>query len=906
MELPFRFKKTYKSEKNTRKDSIDKLLKDAGWIVTPTKEDLTNSSKEAIVEFETVSGPADYLLTFNGKAIAIVEAKKDNTSTEGVIAQAKRYAQDIDLPKLYGEYKVPFIYSTDGNEITFQELHISNSIPRRVKGFHTPEALNELLSDSKNEALRELETEPVIEKYGQKGLRKYQKEAVEYAVKRILEGKRKGLVAMATGTGKTFMASALIYHLMRTGYFKRILFLVDRRSLASQAISAFSTFEPVTGQKFNTVYPVYFDRLFKGDEDPKDLGAEQLQLKNLKNRQNVNSFVYVSTIQGLYATLTGRKVSYTDIEDENWEELGDSEIKYNPDFPIDSFDLIISDECHRSIYNKWKYVLDYFDSYQIGLTATPAAHTAAYFDCHTEKDIYYYPYEKAVHEGYLVDFDAVRIQTDIDMAKEIELQKGEAVEVRDRGGTYRFSTFLEDELNIQTASLERKVTVEDRNRKIVQEVLSYIKKGGERIPKTIFYAVNEDHADQLVKLLQEEIKDPDEIQKITYRIDKANSWIRHFRNEKKPSIVVSVDMLSTGVDIPQVENLVLIRPIRSRILYEQIIGRGTRLCNEIGKTHFTVFDAVGVIEFMQKEGGVMEPTAPSNTKSIEEVVEELENETNIDKNAKILANKLRRMDKNITEEGRQELEDRFGIEKDGLLKLADSVQDRLSSKNEQELERWGDANWITFVKRYPRYRDGLIVSRERQAKIVTSEYLFKTTDGRDLKPEDYLESFKTYINDNKHTIQALRILLENPKDFTRKAFNELKEQLKNTPEMFTERRLQEAAEQIIEEETDADLYSFVSYAVYGGELISPQERVDNAFNTMKLDEYTQQQLQWLNLVKNHLTRNVVVEKEDFNNLLTFKRKGGYNKANTDFNGELQYVIADVNQRVLQGGYPYAN
>jgi len=194
MELPFRFKKTYKSEKNTRKDSIDKLLKDAGWIVTTTKDDLTNSSKEAIVEFETVSGPADYLLTFNGKAIAIVEAKKDNTSTEGVIAQAKRYAQDIDLPKLYGEYKVPFIYSTDGNEITFQELHISNSIPRRVKGFHTPEALNELLSDSKNEALRELETEQVIEKYGQKGLRTYQKEAVEYAVKRILEGKRKGLV----------------------------------------------------------------------------------------------------------------------------------------------------------------------------------------------------------------------------------------------------------------------------------------------------------------------------------------------------------------------------------------------------------------------------------------------------------------------------------------------------------------------------------------------------------------------------------------------------------------------------------------------------------------------------------------------------------------------------------------
>ena len=221
MELPFRFKSIHKSEKNTRKDSINKLLQDSGWNIVPTKKELSNSSREAITEFETESGPADYLLTFDNKAIAIVEAKKDNTSTEGVIVQAKRYAQDINLQKIYGEYKVPFIYSTDGNEITFQELHISNSIPRKVKGFHTPEALKELLSDSKNQALRELETEPLMEKYGQKELRKYQKEAVEYAIKRIIEGKRKGLVAMATGTGKTFMASALIYHLMK----------VDRKSV---------------------------------------------------------------------------------------------------------------------------------------------------------------------------------------------------------------------------------------------------------------------------------------------------------------------------------------------------------------------------------------------------------------------------------------------------------------------------------------------------------------------------------------------------------------------------------------------------------------------------------------------------------------------------------------------------
>ena len=884
-----------KPEEHAR-ENIDKLLTLAGWKVVERKTSL-GSHKEAIKEYPTSSGPADYLLTLNGQPIATVEAKKQNTPVDGVLTQALRYAQDLEGTEAkWGQYKVPFVYSSDGNDIRFQNLFESVSFSRKVEGFHTPDALEEMLSADKANALVQLKSEQVRTDYGGRQLREYQKEAVEFVVDTLVNRKRKTLVAMATGTGKTFMASALIYHLMKIGYFKRVLFLVDRRSLADQTITALSTFEPEKGNKFDSIYSVYCDRI-PTDEETKSIkyNAKILQPSLLKSRQNANTFVYVSTIQRLYSMLKGKEYVEPKSEDE-WSDGDDSPIGYNSDFPIDSFDLIISDECHRSIYNKWKYVLEYFDSNQVGLTATPALHTAAFFDCNKPEDMYTYGYQKAIDEGYLVDFDAVRIKTDIDMDEEVTLTKGEAIMVKDVSTGYLTNKLLEDELNIDTSSLERKVTIEDRNRKIVNEVLSYI----DDKQKTIVFAVNDNHADQLVRLFRQSLnKGDDYVQKITYSIDKPSELIRTFRNLEKPSIVVTVDMLSTGVDIPRVENLVIVKPIRSRILYEQIIGRGTRLCPEINKTHFTVFDTVGVIEFMKTNGGnVMQPTGTSE-KTIGEIISDIKKDNDIDRNIQTLRRKLKRISRNITEDGKKTLENDYGVTSGDIGTFSDTIQDRLAQKEEKIIELFGDAKFQEFLTNYPRYREGFIISKEKRATISISDYIFRTTDGRELKPQDYLESFKLYIKRNANEIEALKILLNEPRKFTMKEFNELKQKLAETPERYTEHRLQQAAEIVEHTKTPADLYSFVAHAVWDKELITPKRRVDRAFGKLKLTVTNDSQEHWLRDIKSHLETNIIIEQDDFKSL-PFSRRGGFGKANQDFGGNLNYLIEDINKNILEG------
>lgn len=885
------------SEANTRAHKIDKLLEKAGWKVVSRKTDLTGSDREAICEYPTASGPVDYLLTIDGKPVGAVEAKKEGIPIEGVLTQALRYAEDLEnIPAKFGAYKIPFVYSSNGNDIRFQNLRDNPSFSQSVHGFHTPESLLEKMSEDKADAIKVLNSEPVKSVYGERSLRFYQKEAVEYVVERLLQNKTKGLVAMATGTGKTFTASAMMYHLLKAGYFKRILFLVDRRSLADQTITALSTFEPEKGNKFDTIYDVFCDKIPTPEEGEQiEYNAKILQPSQLKNRKKANTFVYVSTIQRLFATLKGRTKNLESESEDEWADGDDSPIAYNENFPIDSFDLIISDECHRSIYNKWKYVLEYFDTSQIGLTATPAAHTAAFFDVHDPKEMYTYGYRQAIDDGYLVDFDAVRIRTDIDMEGEVTLQKGEGVTVEDYSTKKHKDELLEDDLKIDTSSLERKITVEDRNRKIVQEVCKYIKKD----QKTLVFCVNERHANNLVKLFRAELGKGDEVvQKITYSVDKPNEIIRKFRNLKIPRIAVTVDMLSTGVDVPLIENLILARPVRSRILYEQMIGRGTRLCKDINKTHFTVFDCLGVIDFMKNQGGdIMQPISKTG-KSYGEIIADIREGNDIEDNVKALTRKLQRIDKNITEKGRRELEDRFAIPDGNLQEFSLSIQDRLAQQEEAVLNQMSDPNLLDFLQNYPRYREGFIIAKEKKAEVVTSEYIFRTTDGRELKPSDYLDTFKLYIKQNSDTLEALKILLHSPRRFSMKHFQELKKQLAETPERFTEDNLRRANEIFTHTRTPADLYAFVSHAMWDNDLKAPRQRVNEAFQSLMLEGETESQKLWLDDIRVHLETNIIVEPEDFRSL-PFSRKGGFNKADRDFDGKLATTLEQINEHILQ-------
>jgi type I restriction enzyme, R subunit len=436
-------------------------------------------------------------------------------------------------------------------------------------------------------------------------LRPYQIEANQAIEQAIAQRQRLMLLAMATGTGKTFTMVNEVYRLMKSGVGRRILFLVDRRALAAQAVRAFAAFEPEPGLKFDQVYEVYSQRFHREDfgEDEK-FDPKVLPAAYLTNPKPGHAFVYVSTIQRMTINLFGRQVAFG---------LGDEELDEDAgrlDIPIHAFDIIIADECHRGYsageVSVWRNTLDHFDAIKIGLTATPAAHTRAYF-----KDVVFrYEYERAVREGYLVDYDAVKIRSNV-RVNGIFLQEGEQVGVIDtRSGAEKMDA-LEDERAFPSADIEQTVTSPDSNRRIVEELKKYADEHEQRYgrqPKCLIFAANDlphiSHADQLVDICRDVFGRGDSfVQKITGRVDRPLQRIREFRNRPNPGIVVTVDMLSTGVDIPDLEFIILLRPIKSRILFEQMLGRGTRKGENISdKSHFTVFDCFDgtLLEYFRK------------------------------------------------------------------------------------------------------------------------------------------------------------------------------------------------------------------------------------------------------------------------------------------------------------------
>jgi type I restriction enzyme R subunit len=578
-------------EWQTRKQRIDPKLVALGWTVIRYRPDLqiATLNKCAVAEFPTANGPADYALVVDGQVLAIIEAKKLTLGPQNVLTQAERYSRGAAGPFDFHGFHVPFLYSTNGEVIWFHDVRHELSRSRRIAEFHTPAALRELLT---RDVERAAEALAGVSQWHPR-LRPYQIEACQAMERAICDRKRQMLVAMATGTGKTFTLVNEAYRLMKSGAGRRILFLVDRRALAAQAVRAFAAYEPEPGLKFDQIYEVYSQRFHREDFDEDEkFDPKVLPSAYLMDPKPGHAFVYVCTIQRMAINLFGRQVAFgvgDDDPDEDAERLA---------IPIHAFDVIVADECHRGYstaeISVWRDTLDHFDAVKIGLTATPAAHTKAYF-----RDIVYrYEYERAVREGFLVDYDAVRIKSNVRM-KGVFLQEGEQVGVIDTRTGLEKMDELEDEREFPSAEIEEKITSPDSNRKIIEELRKYCDQHEQeykRFPKTLIFAANDlphtSHADSLVEICRDVFGRGDSfVQKITGRVDRPLQRIREFRNRPTPGIVVSVDMLSTGVDIPDLEFIVMLRPVKSRILFEQMLGRGTRKGDRfLDKSHFTVFD----------------------------------------------------------------------------------------------------------------------------------------------------------------------------------------------------------------------------------------------------------------------------------------------------------------------------
>lgn len=888
-------------ESETRTTRIDPQLRAAGWSVVPfvSAEGATALQRSAVEEYETDLGPADYALADRGELLGVVEAKKLTVGAQGVLPQAERYARAIPNAQLWqGEFGVPFLYSTNGEQIWFHDVRRELNRSRQVAAFHTPQALHELL-----ERDTETEFEALYGRPPREGIRPYQVEANTAIEHAIFACQRKMLVTMATGTGKTLMTVHEIYRLMKSGVARRVLFLVDRRVLAAQTVRAFASFEAEPGLKFDKIYSVYSQRFQQTDFDADEKFDPNVMPNSLLTEPKLgDAFVYVSTIQRMSMNLFGAEAGIHFGEGED----GDDDAG-KLDIPIHAFDLIVADECHRGYSAKelsvWRKTLDWFDAIKIGLTATPAAHTMAYF----EHLVYRYDYERAVREGYLVDYDVVSIKSNVRM-NGVFLQEGEQVDQVDTDTGARQLDLLDDERAFDAAQVERNITAPDSNRKILEEIKTYAEAQEAdtgRFPKILIFGANDmphtSHADQLVDLARDVFgRGEGFVAKITGRIDRPLQKIRQFRNRPHPKIVVTVDLLTTGVDIPDLEFLVFLRPVKSRILFEQMLGRGTRRSVDLvpAKTNFVVFDCFDgtLLEYFRNTTGMTVEPPEGDGKSVEVIVEEIWDNKDRDYNTRRLVKRLQRIDKHMSGDAR-DLFARFVPDGD-VAKFAEDLPAKLRGDFANTMKILRDADFLKLVADYPRAERTFLVA-PGVTDEVESGWLIKAGVGKEYKPDDYLQLFERFIDEHAKEIQAVGILLSRPAEWGAEPLRELREKLLQAPEHFTEANLQRAF-LAAHHKALVDIISMVKRAAIDeSPLLTAEERVSGAVERVSAGrDLTAEQVKWMEYIRQHLVQNLSIGREDFDDIPVLADRGGWGRANRAFDGQLAELLDDLNKELV--------
>ena len=674
---------------------------------------------------------------------------------------------------------------------------------------------------------------------------------------------------MATGTGKTRTVLGLIYKMLESKRFRRILFLVDRVSLGEQAMD---TFKDVKLKELLTLDKIY------------EIKAIDDNIINLETK------VSISTVQGL---------------------LKRTILAEEPDLMPGAFDLIIVDEAHRGyildremteeeiLYDnqddymsKYKQVIEYFDAVKVALTATPALHTTEIFG----EPVYTYSYREAVIDGWLVDHDPpYLINTDF-IENDAQFKKGETLAQYDPNTNELLNgAVLDDEMDFDVSEFNRKIVLPDHTHKVLEEVSTYLNpESGE---KTLIFAVNDAHADRIVDTLREIYKpygiSNDAIMKITGKTAGGNKKkilqvIKQFKNNQYPNIAVTVDLLTTGIDVPTICNLVFMRKINSRILFEQMLGRATRLCPEIGKTHFNIFDAVRVYEDLDDTSNMK---SVSISKSMAELLEDLFRPGESSKQPvkdRILA-RLQRKSNNLTEEQKYDVSERLGE------KTIREYAKELKSCTEEAFVRRcrEDKDFLLWLDNLKGKKRGHYYSEKEDTLLETTRGYGDTE-----KPQDYLDSFVAYVNENKDRIEAIRIACTRPSDMTRAQLRELKLELDK--ENFTESSLNEAASAVSNERIVADIIAFVRRAVLKTPLVNHDDRVKMAFSKLiSAHHFNKMQLDLLEKIKVYMLHESILNTETFE-APAFKMDGGFARFNKKFGGQLAEIIREINTYIYEG------
>ena len=884
-------KKHQLTEAETRQ-LIDRQLQQAGWEAD--SENLNNwkyktapqkGHNMAIAEWVLPNGQrADYALFKGLEFYGIVEAKKWDQDIAGQMAQPKEYSREVPFRSDYllvdndmGEYKVPFIYTANGRPylkqykeksgIWFWDARNPKESAYALEEFHHPEDLAlKLTSQNPEIADKDLVDDRDFPRFAD---RDYQVEAIKSIEEAIKDGKKRILLAMATGTGKTRTAIALMYRLLKHKRARRILYLVDRNSLGQQTADAIKD-NKISNLSIASIYGV----------------------KELKDKlPDASTKIQIVTVQGMI-----KRLFYNDDKEEKPS--------------VGQYDFIIVDEAHRGYaedkelsekeyhfydqndyVSQYRRVVDYFDATSIGMTATPALQTTDIFG----KPVYSYSYQQAVLDNYLVDHDAPTIIKTKLSQEGIHFKKGAEIDLFDQASESIKSEKLPDNMNFEVKDFNKRVITESFNR-VVCDYLAQncLNPNDPELGKTLIFAATDSHADMVVRLLKESFKnagnpvDDDAIEKITGSIRHPNNEIKLFKNEKNPNIVVTVDLLTTGVDVPEITNLVFLRRVQSRILYEQMLGRATRLCPEIHKSVFNIYDAVGIYDAMNKVTN-MKPVVKNVSHDVHYFIDQ---------------------------KHQFEVNDNFKQYQIDMTAAIDRKIKRMNDSKRKEFERLTEINSIDqwardlprlnnqeFLKEWKNFEQLDRLSTGSHKQYISNEpdeYLgIERGYGQgNSNPEDYIESFNKFIKENVNEIPALQIVATRPKDLT---YDELKKiKLELEKKGFKENDLQTAWKNANQVQTTADIISFIRQAAVGSELVDHNVRIHNAMQKVYgMADWNMVQKSWLKKIENQLLSSTVLgpNAETAFSSNYFKRQGGYKQMRKIFSDNADKIIYVLNENL---------
>ncbi|MCB9269965.1 MAG: DEAD/DEAH box helicase family protein [Lewinellaceae bacterium] len=917
------------------RDNIDNMLSQAGWLVqSKNAVNLAAGPGIAVKEYSTDSGPADYVLFVDRKPVGVIEAKKESEGIHltQVEDQTKRYA--FGKLKYLNNEPLPFAYESTGALTRFTDYRDPKPRSRPVFSFHKPATLQDWLSKEKTLRAR-LQDMPKLD---ESCLRPAQIRAIQNLEDSFKKNHPKALIQMATGAGKTFTACTFVYRLLKHADAKRILFVVDTRNLGEQAEQEFLKYQPTDdNRKFTELYNV-----------------QRLSSSYIAS----DSQVCISTIQRLYSILKGEELDES-AEDENpnerswqWQKKEPLPVEYDARNPIEQFDFIIIDECHRSIYNLWKQVLDYYDAFLIGLTATPDKRTFGFFN---ENVVSEYTYEESVADGVNVPYDVYTIETEITKSG-ARIRAKEYVDKREKLTRKKRWERLDEDYEYEANKLDKEVVNPSQIRHIIKaykEALPimfperYDKDGIFEVPKTLVFAKTDSHADDIIQIIREEFGEGNDFcKKVTYKIEEdPKSVLNRFRNSWNPRIAVTVDMIATGTDVKPLEVLLFMRDVKSVNYFEQMKGRGTRTIQfddlkrvsrtaKHTKTHFVIVDAVGATKSKKTDSRPLERKPGTPLKDLLGAVTMGVQDEDLYTS---LANRLIRLEKQLTEDEKEKYEELSGGKslnqsiKD-LLNAYDldwvehkaqdlikeiPVVDRTPDK-EQECRRQAQNELATLAARpftgeTNAYLENVrrlheqIIDTVNIDQVITSDWDSFTIQ----RAEEVVKNFKEYIEANKDEITALGIFYDQPyrrRELTFRMIKEVLDKLKLEKPVLAPQYVWEAYTQLEEVKSNSpksDLVALVSLirrvAGIDLELTLYSKTVDKNFQEWIFrrhsgagEKFTEEQMAWLRMLKEHIATSFHVDVDDLD-YTPFDAQGGRGKMYQLFGDQMDGIINELNE-----------